>query len=140
MKRQSFYIVLSIAIALLIISSGTLIHLLTESWWFAAVGFTSVFQTRLIWPIALGLSSFLLHLIILGLNYKVASHFTEDYGVVRIGRSRVELSSSQISPWIGSVLVLFLSLSAGTTSGVQWEKVLQYVYRTPFGETDPIFG
>jgi len=140
MKRQSFYIALSITIALLIISSGTLIHLLTESWWFAAVGFSPIFQTQILWPIALGLGSFLIHGFVLGLNYKIASTVTDELGVVRLGRSRVELSSAQISPWIGAVLVVFLSVSAATSSAVQWEKVLRYVYQTPFGETDPIFN
>ena len=140
MKRQSFYIALSITIALLIISSGTLIHLLTESWWFAAVGFTPIFQTQILWPLSLGVGSFCLHALVLGINYKVASNVTDEFGVVRLGRSKVELSSSQISPWIGAVLVVFLSLSAATSSAVQWEKVLKFVYQTPFGETDPIFN
>jgi uncharacterized membrane protein (UPF0182 family) len=133
--------VLVILVASLVIGSSTLIHLLTESWWFEAVGFKAVFQTQLMWPIALGGASLAVHLGVLGVNYKIAAHFTDDLGVkplYRSGRS-LPLSSSRLPPWVGIALVLLLSITAAMHFAGQWQQVLQYVYRTPFGETDPIF-
>lgn len=140
MKRQNLYIGLGATIALGIISSGTLLHLLTETWWFDSVGFEQVFHTQLIWPIALWIGAFALYGLVLGINYKIAAHFTDDLGVLRMGRNVVQLSPNQVSPWVGIGFVFFLAMSAAANTASQWETVLKFVYQTPFGETDPIFG
>ncbi|MCX7595014.1 MAG: UPF0182 family protein, partial [Fischerella sp.] len=38
--------------------SKTLVHILTESWWFNAVGFAEVFWTRLTWQILIWVVTF----------------------------------------------------------------------------------
>ena len=42
--------------------------------------------------------------------------------------------------WLISILAVFLSIGFGSTIGGNWETILRYVYRFPFGESDPIFN
>ncbi len=49
-----------------------LIHLLTEVWWFDAVGAAEVFWTRLTWQVLLWGSTFVVYFLFLWVNYRVA--------------------------------------------------------------------
>ena len=139
-SRQSLYSALSITIALAIISASTILHLITEHWWFQAVGFESVFTTRLLWPIALGIGSFLLYGLALGINYSIAAQSTQDLTVLYIRSKKQLLAVPNVSPWIGISLVGFLSFSAAVSTSSQWETALRFLNRQPFDQIDPIFN
>ena len=69
MKRLP--IIWVIVIAGILVASGSLVHLLTEAWWFDSVGFVEVFWTRLTWQILRWLGTFALYALFRG-NYRLA--------------------------------------------------------------------
>jgi uncharacterized protein len=66
-------LVIGVAIVVALSLSKTLLHWLTEVWWFDAVGATEVFWTRLGWQIVIGSITFVVYAIVLGINYRVAT-------------------------------------------------------------------
>jgi hypothetical protein len=130
--------ILLVIIAGLFLSSG-LVHVLTESWWFAAVGFAEVFWTRLTWQVLLWLLTVGIYFGWLWFNVRIALHFTRHRTFNVWESSELEEYTDAIIHfvvWIGSVGV---ALIAGSFATSEWTTVLKYLYRTPFGETDPIF-
>ena len=57
---------------------STLIHLLTESWWFEAVGFADVFWRKISWQIAIWLATLAIYSGFLGFNYWLALRLSRD--------------------------------------------------------------
>ncbi len=128
------------AIALLSMLGG-LVHLVTEYWWFDAVGFSPVFQTRLAWQWGIGIVTALVYgLFILG-NYWLAMRLTRH----RIFRVLVEGGRWQTIPQslpglIALALAVAIALiSVGSTVG-EWETLLKFFNATSFDLTDPIYG
>ena len=125
---------------LVLLFSGSLIHLLTESWWFDSVEFTSVFWTRLGWQAAIALAVFLSWWLVLFINYQIAQTLTRDR-VVRLAQS---------SPWdpylpdlvrYGSLAVITLLALASAANGASaWESVLKFLNPVEFGSQDPLYG
>ncbi len=58
--------------------SKTLVHILTEAWWFDSVGFSEVFWTRLTCQILIWVVTFVLYALFLWGNYRLAIHQTQN--------------------------------------------------------------
>ena len=140
MKYSSVSNLIVIALFLGFISASSLVHVLTESWWFEAVGFSQVFWTRLTWQVGLWFGLLGLYLVVLLGNYFWAMHLTRH----RIFRVLVESGrwnprSESLPNVVAIALALFLSFTAATTSGSAWETVLQYLNPSSFAVQDPIY-
>lgn len=140
MKYSSVSNLIVIALFLGFISASSLVHVLTESWWFEAVGFSQVFWTRLTWQVGLWFGLLGLCLVVLLGNYFWAMHLTRH----RIFRVLVESGrwnprSEALPNVVAIALALFLSFTAATTSGSAWETVLQYLNPSSFAIQDPIY-
>ncbi len=109
----------------------------TDLLWFESVGFTSVFWTTL-WAragaFAVGLA---VAVLILGGNLWLARTLT--------GREPVFFG--QQVPWSSGaarltviIVTAFLGLTLAGTVGAQWENLLRFLNRRPFGIADPIFS
>ena len=72
MKLSPTCIKLAIFLVVIGFSGSILVHLLTEVWWFDAVGFTQVFWTRLTWQILIWVVTFIVYVLFLGANYRLA--------------------------------------------------------------------
>jgi uncharacterized membrane protein (UPF0182 family) len=132
-----------IALAVFITLFGSLVHLLTESWWFEAVGFQQVFWIRIRWQLALGLGTFVLYFLWLWLNYRLAQRLTRDRDYVALTRNTNTINTRE---QIGQLVTLgfvaamvFLAGSAGLRGAAGWETILKFLNPTSFDVTDPIF-
>ena len=109
---------------------GSLVHLLTESWWFEAVGFQQVFWVRIRWQLILGLGTFVLYLGWLWLNYQLAQRLTRDRDYVALTRAtntintRAQLGQLITLGFLGAMV--FLAGSAALRGAAGWETILKF--------------
>jgi uncharacterized membrane protein (UPF0182 family) len=132
-----------VALTLLLVFSGGLVHLLTESWWFESVGYGAVFWLRLRWQALLGLGGFALYAGVLGANYRIALRLTRDRPyrfLTRYSEPMQRQQAAQLLHLSTLGLIFVLGLGAALRAAASWQTVLQWLNPTPFGTTDPIFG
>jgi hypothetical protein len=132
-----------VAITLLLVFSGGMVHLLTESWWFESVGYSSVFWLRVQWQLGLGLGVFALYGGVLWANYALAQRLTRDRPYRFLSRysdltQREQLGKLLNLGVLGLIFILSLGVALGAATG--WQTVLQFLNPTDFDTVDPIFG
>ncbi len=132
-----------VAITLLLVFSGGMVHLLTESWWFESVGYSSVFWLRVQWQLGLGLGAFALYGGVLWANYALAQRLTRDRPYRFLSRysdltQREQLGKLLNLGVLGLIFILSLGVALGAATG--WQTVLQFLNPTDFDTVDPIFG
>ena len=76
--RKKIIVPIILVVMVSLTAASTLVHLLTESWWFETVGFSQVFQTRIIWQVTIWIATFLIYSLFLWFNYWLALYFTRD--------------------------------------------------------------
>jgi len=130
-------LILILAIAL----SKTLVHLLTEAWWFHAIDLTSVFWTRLTWQVLLWCVSFVAYSAFLWGNYRLAmrNSRTSGWTLVQTNELALKASVDRFFNLVAIALILFIALIAAASSLSAWETVLKYLNPTGFSKQDPIF-
>jgi hypothetical protein len=135
----------AIALVLLLALSGTLVHLLTESWWFEAVGYGGVFWTRIRWQMIIWVGTLGAYGAFLLANYGLALWLTREspWQLVQ-GRSLTQ--RQPLSPvWISLIrygviaFTVLLSFDAATKSAGAWDRILQFLNPTNFDQTEPLF-
>lgn len=135
----------AIAITLLVavIFSRPLVHLLTEAWWFEAVGFPQVFRTRLGWQVLLFSLSFLAYGAFLWGNVRWAVRRTRTAGWISAKGPHpnppVDFDHPLARFAVGAV-IFFVSLPAAAASEAGWLTLLRFLNPTPFERQDPLFG
>ena len=140
--RLRQFLPLALTLVLLLIFSETLVHLLTESWWFSAIGFEAVFWTRLKWQASIWGLTFGGYAAFLWGNYLIAQRLTRDRPYVALQRYSASISFTQAQrlPQLGAALfILVLALFAALTSALAWETILKFLNPTAFEVADPIF-
>jgi uncharacterized membrane protein (UPF0182 family) len=127
-------------------ASKTLVHLLTEVWWFNAVGFAEVFWTKLTWQVVVWLVTFAAYALFLWVNYVIAHRIgTYSVTVLRhhsrrlLGGSDLETFAHKFSHYAVLAGIVLVSLVAASAAVPAWETILKYLNRTDFGSRDPIF-
>lgn len=125
-------------IILALLFLGSAIHLLTEWWWFTAIGFADVMRIRLSWQILLWLGAFGLYGGCLWLNYKLASHITRHHNYVLLNELDLQAYTAYVFPLLLTLMGV-LSLNGATIGSVNWGKILQFIHTTPFQFKDPIY-
>jgi uncharacterized membrane protein (UPF0182 family) len=135
-----------LALLVILVTTLSLVHLITESWWFSAVGYDAVFWTRVTWQIGVGFGLFWVYVAGLLGTYTWAMHLTRHHPFQlqiqsrRLGRDRWRAPNNRIPTAIAIGLSLFLAFTAVGTSGDLWELVLQYLNPSSFAIADPIYS
>jgi hypothetical protein len=139
-SRRTKLSIAILAIAfLLILSSSTLVHLLTEAWWFDAVNFSGVFWTLLGWRVLTWLGTFVVFALVLGLNYRLAMRFTRDRSFRLLEGSELAPYGQALPNYIAPVLIAVISFLAAGASVGAWETILKFLNASEFGRVDPIY-
>ena len=130
-----------LALIVLLLILGSAVHLITEYWWFDAVGFSAVFQTRLLWQWGVGLVTALIYSLFVMANYGLAMRLTRH----RIFRVLVEGGRWQTFPeslprFIAIALAVAIALISAASTAAAWETLLKFINAVPFGLTDPVYG
>jgi uncharacterized protein len=131
-----------VALTLLLVFSGSLVHLLTESWWFESVGYGAVFWRRLRWQLGLGLGVATLYGGVLWVNYRIAQGLTRDRSYRFLSRYSDQTQRDYLAQMIhlGVLgLIVLVTLGVALQAARAWQTVLQFLNPTPFGTVDPIF-
>ena len=138
--RQKALIALILVTVIGLTFLSTFIHILTESWWFNAVGEAEVYWTRLTWQIILWVGSFVLYALFLWGNYRLALNLTRDRSFAFLRGTTLDPYSNSLSNLGASVLIFIVAFGAAGTSTAAWETVLKYFNSTDFNQTEPIYG
>ena len=137
-RQRVIIILLGIAIALLTLIS-TVVHLLTESWWFEAVGFASVFWQRIAWQVGIWIATFVLYAAFLGFNYWLALRLTGDRAFRFLESSEFEPYTKKFANYAVAVLVFIVSFSVANLSATAYELFPRFLNATDFDRLDPIY-
>lgn len=140
MKQQGFWAAIVIAIALFLTFSGTLIHLLTESWWFDSVGFASVFWTRITWQVGLWVGTVLIYGAFIGFNYQTAMVFSRDRDFEFLQRSELQPYARIIPSFVALLVTVAVAVSAAFASVDEWETILKFLNPSQFDLADPLYN
>src|SRR6266704_1710779 len=139
-RRRLRLVVLVLLIALFL-SFSTLVELAAEWLWFQALGYERVFTTRLVAEVVLGVGVGGLVFAFLYVNLRIAQRGLVPNPLVvqvRSGAAAVDVTRMLRRLALPTALGLALLFGVGAAGG--WLGVLQFVHRTPFGATDPVFG
>ncbi|MGB7085838.1 MAG: UPF0182 family protein [Phormidesmis sp.] len=124
---------------LLLTASSTLIHWLTEYWWFDSAGFANVFTLRLGWSILCAVGAFAIYALVLFANYRLALWLTRDRPFYSLKNSDWAPLMPAIITYGGAALIVLLSLGAAQRGSQAWETLLKFLNPTDFGIADPIY-
>lgn len=138
--RQKVIITLILVGIISLTLVSPLVHLLTESWWFKAVGFEEVFWTRITWPITLWVVTFTIYGSFLWFNYWLALRLTRHRPFRFLENSELEPYTQTISKLVALVLIFIVALSAAMASSKSWETLLKFFKSTDFNRSEPIYG
>ncbi|MDJ0575202.1 MAG: UPF0182 family protein [Xenococcaceae cyanobacterium MO_234.B1] len=139
-RSQAGIIIIIVLVVLGISVSTTLVHLLTEVWWFEAVGFDQVFWMRLRWQILIWVVTFLVYMWFLWGNFRLAMGEAPQSNVLLVVNSSWEIESRRAVNYATLFLISLVALGAASASIHRWETVLKYLHPSQFGSSDPIFA
>lgn len=128
-------------IVLVIIFGSALVRLYTDWLWFQEIGYTELFTVplaaRLLVGFGVGITAFAL----LYLNAAIAAKGPgSGRASFKFVEGNLRLDASKYTKPLAVLLMAVLSFFTGVAAAANWEVVLRYLNRTPFGSTDPVFG
>jgi hypothetical protein len=130
-----------VVVVILVLVLPTLIRLAAEWPWFSSLGYGRVFTTRLVAGGLLGFVVGGVAFAFLYANFRFAQRgVVPNPLVVQLSPEGPPLDVTRLvrSLALPAALGLALLFAIGASNG--WLPVLQFLHRTPFGVTDPVFG
>jgi uncharacterized protein len=118
---------------------GGVVNLVTDLWWYGALGRTSILTTRLWAQVGLFIVGFLAFAGPALASIWVARRIAPQVPIRRIGQFEVPDASRAITWGLVGVAGLLSLVSAGAWSG-SWQTILLFTNGGDFGSTDPNFG
>src|SRR5213592_2668166 len=139
-RRRLGLVVLVVLLALLLLFSN-LVPLVAEWLWFQALGYERVFTTRLAAEAVLGVGVGGLVFAFLYVNLRIAQRgLVPNPLVVQLSSGAAAVDVTRLFRRLALPTALGLALLFGMGAAGGWLGVLQFLHRTPFGVTDPVFG
>ena len=135
-KAITYLLIITIA-SLTLVSS--VVHLLTESWWFETVGLTTVFWQRIAWQVSIWLATFALYSAFLGFNYWLALRLTGDRRFRFLESSEFEPYTNKIANYLIALIIFITALNVANLSAAAWELFPRFINTTEFKQLDPIY-
>ncbi|HEV8303322.1 MAG TPA: UPF0182 family protein [Gemmatimonadales bacterium] len=130
-----------VGLAILVLVVPTLVRLAAEWPWFNALGFGRVFTTRLLAGALLGLVVGGVAFAFLYVNLRFAQRgVVPNPLVVQLNAAAPALDVTRLIGRLALPAALGLALLFAVGGAGGWMRVLQFLHRTPFGATDPVFG
>jgi len=139
-QRRLGVVVLVVLFALLLLFSN-LVQLAAEWLWFQALGYERVFTTRLAAEAVLGVGVGGVVFAFLYGNLRLAQRgLVPNPLVVQFSSGAAAVDVTRLLGRLALPTALGLALLFGMGAAGGWLGVLQFLHRTPFGVTDPVFG
>ncbi len=120
--------------------SGTLVHLITEVWWFESIGFADVLWTRWRWQVAIALLAFASWWAVLFINFAIVQRITRDRPLRVVQNSQWDPYLPGIIRYVSLGLITLLALAAAVNAAEAWQDVLKFLHPVDFGVQDPLYG
>lgn len=142
MKRGPLLTGLAVGLVLvLLISIPALIGLLTDWYWFRAVGFERVFLTSISTRVLLGTFGTVLAAGFFYANLRFAQRgMVPDPVVVNINAKASRVDITRTLRVLALPVSVFLGVLFGASAAGYWLPLQQFMHRTAFGHADPVFG
>lgn len=137
-SRTKLLLLAAVIFGFAIIGLQPIVHLITESWWFGAIGFASVFWQRLNWQILIWLGTFVIYALFIWSNYWLAMHHTRQRPIQLFDDQSLESLSETVVHVTAAGLIGFIAVTVAGMSAAAWDTVLKFFNATFFGEADPI--
>jgi uncharacterized membrane protein (UPF0182 family) len=139
--RHRRLLVLVVVAVLLLLLLPSLVTLGAEWPWFQALGYQRVFATRLVARALLGVGVGVVAFAFLYTNLRFAQRgVVPDPVVLRFNEGAAALDVTRLLRRLALPAALGLALLFGLAATGEWLGVLQFLHRTPFGVSDPVFG
>src|SRR5206468_3127160 len=139
-RRRLGLVVLVVLFALVLLLSN-LVPLAAEWLWFQALGYERVFTTRLVAEAVLGVAVGGLVFVFLYANLRIAQRgLVPNPLVVQFSAGASAVDVTRLLRRLALPAALGAALLFGVSAAGGWLGVLQFLHRTPFGVTDPVFG
>src|SRR3989441_7614776 len=139
-RRRRLLVLVFVAVLLLLLLPS-LVTLGAEWPWFQALGYERVFATRLVAKGLLGVGAAVVAFAFLYANLRFAQRGAVPEPVVlRINPRAAALDLTSLLRRLALPMALGLALLFGLGAAGGWLGVLQFLHRTPFGVSDPVFG
>jgi uncharacterized membrane protein (UPF0182 family) len=134
-----------VVVALLVFITPAIATRLADWLWYREVGFERVFLTMIGAQWALGLAAGLVGFIVLYINARVALRGvpTRNLHIKDANAWAAEgpaVLLERMATWLAPLVSTGFALVIALASAGNWRDLAQFVYRTPFGVTDPIYG
>src|SRR5438132_5857999 len=139
-RRRRLLVLVFVAVLLLLLLPS-LVTLGAEWPWFQALGYERVFATRLVAKGLLGVGAGVVAFAFLYANLRFAQRGAVPEPVVlRFNPGAAALDLTSLLRRLALPMALGLALLFGLGAAGGWLGVLQFLHRTPFGVSDPVFG
>ncbi len=139
--RRRRLLVLVLAAAFLVLFLPSLVTLAAEWPWFQSLGYERVFATRLVAEGLLGVGAAVVAFAFLYTNLRFAQRgVVPEPVVLRFNEGAAALDVTALLRRLALPLALGVALLFGLGAAGGWLGVLQFLHRTPFGVSDPVFG
>src|SRR5256886_4225675 len=139
-RRRLGLVVLVVLFPLLLLLSN-LLPLAAEWLWFQALGYERVFTTRLVAEAVIGVGVGGLVFAFLYVNLRIAQRgLVPNPLVVQYSSGATAVDVTRLLRRLALPTAIGLALLFGLGAAGGWLGVLQFLHRTPFGVTDPVFG
>lgn len=121
-------------VILILVSFDWLVNTYTNWLWFQQVGYESTWLR--LWSLQVGVFAvaFAVAAVALLGTWQTARRTA---GRGQTGPSLLNLPGLR---WVVALIGLFFAFTFATAAQAQWQTVLHFIYRVPFGQNDPIFG
>ena len=124
-KNALRYTIIGLVVVFFIFLSK-ITHLITDYWWFKALGFKTIFLISLQTKIFLFLAAAAVFFVFAIINIWIATKFHNP---------KMNILPTKIKVFVALILSFIIGISTST----RWFILLQYLKQTPFSLTDPIF-
>jgi hypothetical protein len=138
-NRQAFILVLLFIVAIALTFSQTIVHIMTEAWWFDAVGFSDVFWTRITWQIIVWVATFAIYALFLWGNYAIATRLTRDRPFYMLQNRRSGGQITDVPNYVVFAIIFVIALGAAMANLSLWETILKFLNPSSFDVSDPIY-
>ena len=134
-------VVLIVLVVLVLTSIPAGIRLLSDWYWFSAVGFQSIFLTTLGTKALLGVGTAVLAFGFFYANLRFSQRgMVPDPLVVNINSKTPKVDITRLLRLLALPVSGFLAFVVGVSASSQWMVLLQFLNQTAFGVSDPAFG
>ncbi len=143
LKRRSALMPTIIVVAALVVAVLVFSGIYTDFLWFNQLGFAAVFWTERLAKLLIFVAAFLIMALAVYFSIRIAYKARPVYAPDNAMEDNLNRYQMQLEPVRRVVMLgvpMVFGLFAGTAAMAQWEKVMLFIYREPFGSTDPEFG